>query len=242
MPVLYLMLRYAHYLSSNPLLVVSFLCYTLLSYISYNLEAQNDRTRPEDDTLLKRYVRMLFYAFYPPYMTALVVIYPDFERQIRERRNKIRNWRQLIFFAVRIAFWWFFIHLMLHFMYFEWILYDSDYARAMPKNELVSLGMALGIFFHLRYVIIFGLPRFFALLDNMEPVDGPICLNRLTLYSKLWRHFDRGLYNFFKTYIYIPICMPTFSIQRKIFGILVSYSFVLLWHGMQYANLVSFEK
>ncbi|MCP9263693.1 Serine/threonine-protein phosphatase 4 regulatory subunit 4 [Dirofilaria immitis] len=171
-------------------------------------------------------------------MTTLVVIYPEFERQMRERHNKIRNWRQVIFFALRICFWWFFIHLMLHFMYFEWILYDSDYARSMPKNELVSLGMALGIFFHLRYVVIFGLPRFFAFIDNMEPPDGPICINRLTLYSKAWRYFDRGLYSFFKTYIYIPICAPTFSMQRKIFGIVVSYSFVLLWHGVHYANMV----
>lgn len=109
------------------------------------MEAQNDAVRPEDNTLLKRYVRMLFYAFYPPYMTTLVVIYPEFERQMRQRRTKERNWRQFIFFSIRIAFWWFFIYLMLHFMYFEWILYDSDYARTLPKNELVSLGMALGM-------------------------------------------------------------------------------------------------
>ncbi|VBB34590.1 unnamed protein product, partial [Acanthocheilonema viteae] len=50
------------------------------------------------------------------------------------------------------------------------------------------------IFFHLKYVVIFGLPRIFALADNMEPADGPICINRLTLYSKAWRYFDRGLY------------------------------------------------
>lgn len=144
MTVLYLTLRYTYHLSTNPLFVVIFVCYTLLSYISYNLEAQNGTVRPQDNTLLKRYVRMLFYTFYPPYMTTLVVIYPEFERQMRQRRTKKRDWRQFIFFAIRIAFWWFFIYFMLHFMYFEWILYDCDYARNLPKNEFVSLGMALG--------------------------------------------------------------------------------------------------
>ncbi|EFO13009.1 hhat protein, partial [Loa loa] len=93
------------------------------------------------------------------------------------------------------------------------------------------------IFFHLRYVVIFGLPRIFALADNMEPADGPICINRLTLYSKAWRYFDPGLYSFFKTYIFIPICAPTFSLKRKIFGVILSYGFVLLWHGIHYANI-----
>ncbi|VDM14961.1 unnamed protein product [Wuchereria bancrofti] len=202
----------------------------------------NGAKRPEDNTLLKCYIRMLFYAFYPPYMTTLVVIYPEFERQMRQRHTKIRNWKRVIFFALRITFWWLLIYLMLHFMYFEWILYDIDYAQKLPKNEFVSLGMALGIFFHLRYVVIFGLPRIFALADNMEPASGPICINRLTLYSKAWRYFDPGLYSFFKTYIFIPICMPTFSIQRKIFGVIISYGFVLLWHGITYANAVSLKK
>ncbi|KAK6105064.1 MBOAT membrane-bound O-acyltransferase family protein [Brugia pahangi] len=238
MPILYLSLRYSYHLSPNPLIVVIFICYTLLSYISFNLEMLNGAKRPEDNTLLKCYIRMLFYAFYPPYMTTLVVIYPEFERQMRQRHTKTRNWQRVIFFALRITFWWLLIYLMLHFMYFEWILYDTDYAQNLPKNEFVSLGMALGIFFHLRYVVIFGLPRIFALADNMEPAAGPICINRLTLYSKAWRYFDPGLYSFFKTYIFIPICTPTFSIKRKIFGVIISYGFVLLWHGITYANII----
>lgn len=56
---------------------------------------------------------------------------------------------------------------------------------------------------------------------------------------RIWRAFDRGLYAFFKEYIFIPICAPTFSTTRKIFGVLVSYGFVLLWHGMHHHNVVS---
>ncbi|EFO14447.1 hypothetical protein LOAG_14072 [Loa loa] len=91
MPFLYLTLLYSYHLTTNPIFVVIFLCYTLLSYISYNLEIQNGAIRPEDNTIFKCYIRMLFYAFYPPYMTTLVVIYPEFERQMRQRRNKIRE-------------------------------------------------------------------------------------------------------------------------------------------------------
>lgn len=95
-----------------------------------------------------------------------------------------------------------------------------------------------GSFFHVKYVVIFGLPSVFALLDGMEPKEGPICIQRVSLYSKIWREFDRGLYAFFKTYIFIPICQPTFSPFRKMFGICVSFAFVLLWHGFQHQNIV----
>ncbi|VDK28255.1 unnamed protein product [Gongylonema pulchrum] len=238
LPILYFTMHRTLDLSSDPFLVLVFVSYTLLSYISYNLEAQAGRTRPEDNTVLKRYIRMLFYTYYPPYMISLVVVYPEFERQMRERRTRFRDWQKTIFLAIKIGFWWFFTHFILYFMYFEGMLYDLDYARSLPKNEFVTLGMALGVFFHLKYVVIFGVPRVFALADNMQPADGPICIARVTLYSKIWRCFDRGLYSFFKRYIFIPICAPTFSVSRKIFGVLVSYGFVLLWHGFYHQNIV----
>uniref|UniRef100_A0A1I7WE55 Protein-cysteine N-palmitoyltransferase HHAT n=1 Tax=Heterorhabditis bacteriophora TaxID=37862 RepID=A0A1I7WE55_HETBA len=72
----------------------------------------------------------------------------------------------------------------------------------------------------------------------MDPLPGPICIIRVTLYSKIWREFDRGLYQFFKEYIFIPICAPSFSLRRKIIGVIVSYSFVLLWHGFYHHNIV----
>lgn len=43
------------------------------------------------------------------------------------------------------------------------------------------------------------------------------------LYSNIWRYFDRGLYHFFKEYIFLPICRPTFSIWRKLFGVFMAY-------------------
>lgn len=90
----------------------------------------------------------------------------------------------------------------------------------------------------MKYVVIFGLPAIFARIDNMQPLDGPICLIRVALYSKIWRNFDRGLYAFFKEYIFVPICRPTFSLPRKFFGVIISYLFVLLWHGFHHHNVV----
>lgn len=92
----------------------------------------------------------------------------------------------------------------------------------------------------MKYVVIFGLPAVFALLDGMQPPLSPICISRVALYSKIWRGFDRGLYSFFKTYIFLPICAPNFTILSRIIGVFVSYLFVLIWHGFHHQNIVCY--
>uniref|UniRef100_A0AC35FXC0 Uncharacterized protein n=1 Tax=Panagrolaimus sp. PS1159 TaxID=55785 RepID=A0AC35FXC0_9BILA len=173
-----------------------------------------------------------------PYQISVIVIYPEFEKQLKLRKTEPRNWKKTLIFIARIAFWWALTEAILYFFYFEAMLTDYHFAFKLPKNEFVTLGMAMGSFFHLKYVVIFGYQAVFARLDNMRPPDGPICISRVALYSKIWRAFDRGLYAYFKEYIFIPICAPTFSIPRKIFGVFASYTFVLIWHGFQHHNIV----
>ncbi|KAK6024029.1 MBOAT family protein [Ostertagia ostertagi] len=238
LPLLYVVMHHTTNIADNPFLIYTLVSYSMLSYVSYCIDTIDGPVRKEDDTIAKQYLRMLFYTFYQPYLFSLIVLYSDFERQIAERRQKTRDWLGSVWFAVRIAFWWGVLELSLHFMYHETILRNIEYADTVPKDAFFAMGLALGVFFHLKYVIIFGLPAAFARFDNMDPQPGPICLFRAMLFSKVWREFDRGLYQFFKCYIFVPICAPTFSLKRKVFGVLVSYAFVLLWHGFYHHNLV----
>ncbi len=150
LPILWFTLHHTTSIHDDPFVVLIFMSYTLLSYISYNLEYLRGKHRPEDDTLLKCYFRMMYYAFYMPYLVSLIVLYPDFERQIEERSKRERNWKHIITFAVRIIFWWLFIEFMLHFMYFEAIFKDVPYAYKLSEDRFVSLGMAVGMMIVIR--------------------------------------------------------------------------------------------
>uniref|UniRef100_A0A0K0EDZ1 Protein-cysteine N-palmitoyltransferase Rasp n=1 Tax=Strongyloides stercoralis TaxID=6248 RepID=A0A0K0EDZ1_STRER len=240
LPILYFTMNNPGILSDNIFYVLIFCSYTLLSYISYNIEYLDSNNNLEKKNVFERICDMFFYTFYHPYMFSLIVIYTDFINQlkIREENGNKREWKKIISQFIRLCFWTSLLEIILHFMYFEVMLNDINFIYQLPKNEFVPLGMAMGAFFHLKYVIIFGLPSLFARIDGMQPLDGPICISRIVLYSKIWRGFDRGLYVFFKKYIFIPICQPTFSLKRKIFGLCVSYMFVLLWHGFLHHNIV----
>uniref|UniRef100_A0A0N5AAP6 MBOAT family protein n=1 Tax=Syphacia muris TaxID=451379 RepID=A0A0N5AAP6_9BILA len=243
LPLLYYVMNWTAYVAFDPFMVLLFVAYTLLSYISYNLEVARGEVDCQNQSWIRRYLRMMFYAFYPPYLISIIVTYLDFEKQMNDREKMKRDWKALIFFAMRVLFWWIVTEYFLYFSYHETILYDLEYAKNLSKDQFVALGMALGWnklgqFFQLKYVVIFGLPAVFARIDKMQPPKGPICISRVMLYSKIWRFFDRGLYAFFKRYIFIPICQPSFSLKRKLLGIFVSYGFVLLWHGFHYHNII----
>uniref|UniRef100_A0A0N4ZES6 Protein-cysteine N-palmitoyltransferase Rasp n=1 Tax=Parastrongyloides trichosuri TaxID=131310 RepID=A0A0N4ZES6_PARTI len=240
LPILYLTMNNPSFLCDNVFYVLIFCSYTLLSYISFNLEYLNNDVNLINMNDFEKIFEMFFYTFYQPYMFSLIVIYPDFAKQISDRElfGNQRDWKGIISKSLRLIFWVCLLEFVLHFFYFEIMLNDNNFIYQLPKNEFVPLGMAMGAFFHLKYVIIFGLPSLFATIDGMKPLDGPICISRIVLYSKIWRGFDRGLYIFFKKYIFIPICEPTFSLGRKIFGLCVSYLFVLLWHGFLHHNII----
>lgn len=144
LPILYGVMNHTLFIGSDPFLILMFVSYTLLSYISFNLELARKNVPNEDKGFLYLYIRMLFYTFYPPYVVSMVMNYPDFERQIKEREFKSRNWAHVIAYGLRIAFWWILTELILYFLYFEAILSDINFSSKLPKDELVSLGMALG--------------------------------------------------------------------------------------------------
>uniref|UniRef100_A0A914HT95 Uncharacterized protein n=1 Tax=Globodera rostochiensis TaxID=31243 RepID=A0A914HT95_GLORO len=244
LPLIYVVMNRTDWVAEDPFLVLLFVSYTLLSFVSFCLElsvqltSESHRSPTQPQNIPRLIIRMLLYVFYQPYLFTLIVLYPDFEKQLSNRHSNRMPFGALLFKAVRVAFWWLICELSLYFLYFGIIALDTEFMAKLPKNEFVSIGMAMGAFFHLKYVVIFGLPALFANLDGMQPPAGPICISRVALYSKIWRGFDRGLYCFFKEYIFIPICRPTFSLARKLVGIIVSFTFVLLWHGFFPHNIV----
>lgn len=156
MPILFIVMNRPHYLCPDIFLVLLFVSYTILSYVSFCLEWVKASANQKDDLYFKRdgynsftkqAERMYFYAFYQPYLFSVIVLYSDFERQLAERSTICRDWRDLIIRCLRIILWWGLIEFMLHFFYFEAILNDLNFAASLPKNEFVTLGMAMGNFF-----------------------------------------------------------------------------------------------
>ncbi|KRX80190.1 Serine/threonine-protein phosphatase 4 regulatory subunit 4 [Trichinella sp. T6] len=215
---------------------ISFIGYKMLQCLSFCLDLIDNQ--PVCEHFFDGFFKLAWYILYLPYQLSLIVIYKRFQPDMERRNSRDMNLSRTLLFGIRILFWYCFTELLLHHLYFEAISMNVELLTSMPLDTLCCIGALIGQFFHLKYVVIFGFPAFFAKLDKMTPPNGPICISRVTLYSNIWRHFDRGLYEFFKEYIFLPIARPSFRIERKLAGLLLSFSFVLVWHGFRHSCMV----
>uniref|UniRef100_A0A7I4YN31 Protein-cysteine N-palmitoyltransferase HHAT n=1 Tax=Haemonchus contortus TaxID=6289 RepID=A0A7I4YN31_HAECO len=188
------------------------------------------------------WVDHLLYMAYLPYSMTIIVLYEDFSSQIQRRLTHgaavCTDLRFVCFFAVRLCFWYFVFEFILHFIHVH-SLYNSpvDVIDRLNNYELAAVSYVTGKLFFMKYVVLFGLPSLFAYLDGMRPPPPPICISRVSRYSRMWRHFDAGLYQFLKNQVYIPL-MTTFSpgstlhiIILNLSALFAVFGVVLAWHG-----------
>ena len=99
---------------------------------------------------------------------------------------------------IRYLFWMVFYEVSLHFIYYSAVIFDVQLVSRLSYWELCGLGYWLGQAFMVKYVVLYGLPGVLARLDGVDAPLVPHCLSYLTLYSQVWKWFDKGLYNFLK--------------------------------------------
>ncbi|CAB3406745.1 unnamed protein product [Caenorhabditis bovis] len=197
------------------------------------------------------WLQTLLYYAYLPYSITLIVTFSDFKSQFQLWEVSSGIARKFAKAALRLIFWFFVFEAMLHFIYVN-AIFNSPISIINSLNiyEACSVAYIVGQFFHLKYVVIFGVPAFFAFLDGMRPPPPPICISRVSLYSRMWRYFDNGLYQFLKHHVYIPVMskpLPRFlSVLRGLMAIAAVFSVVLAWHGTKrhylfWVSLSAFE-
>uniref|UniRef100_A0A915EFA0 RNase H type-1 domain-containing protein n=1 Tax=Ditylenchus dipsaci TaxID=166011 RepID=A0A915EFA0_9BILA len=198
----------------------------------------------------------LEYLLYPMYSTALIVLFEDFHQQYESLRNRIGaktekalpSVRCILCRALRLIFWFYFLELALHFCHVN-AFFNSPFTmlKGLHNYEKASIAYIAGQFFHIKYVLIFGIPRLFASIDGFSPPGPPICISRVSKYSLMWRHFDQGLYQFLKNQVYIPLLGSSSNPQistlalmiRRFLSMVCVFLFVLSWHGPSSTNYLS---
>lgn len=183
-------------------------------------------------------VRLLSYIFYLPLMfLGPFVPYKDFERAIQA---DITSWQcfkmrilRLLLNSIRFLGWMFFTELCLHFIYCNAIQLHYEALQFLDTWTLFGLAYCIGQFFLNKYVVIYGLMGTLAEFEALNTPPVPRCIAHISMYSDMWRHFDRGFYNFLRGYIYDPL-LEQFSTdtKRHILLTTVCFAFVYVWHGL----------
>ena len=133
----------------------------------------------------------------------------------------------------RYVFWWWVAELSLHFFHGSALRYHPHLVEKQDAWTVAGIGLSLSQFFHLKYVIFYGIPRVFAVEDGItDAPPHPKCIMRIHRYREMWRAFDCGLYEFLKLYIYLPLAAWSTSWSAKLLSSTVVFLYVFLWHGL----------
>jgi len=137
-----------------------------------------------------------------------------------------------LFGVARYMLWMCITDMSTYFVFQQAFTYHPHIVNSMSMWALCGMGYAMGQFFHLKYVVMYGISSHVARTDGVDAPGHPACIGRVHLYSDMWRYFDTGLYEFMREYIYLPIItiLPS-SLMYKLFGSSICFSFVYLWHG-----------
>ena len=178
------------------------------------------------------YHDMIAYVFYlPTYFFGPVITYDKFHQSCI---NPTYSCQYQILFKhfVRVLFWMFVMETSLYFLYFNSMLESEALIMDLSLWTFCGAGYLKGQFFMTKYVVIYGIGGGLAMLDGFDPPLGPKCIAHISRYSDMWRYFDRGLYDFIKRYIYIPLGGSRAGLLQQTCSSLVCFSFIYVWHGV----------
>ena len=126
------------------------------------------------------------------------IILLNFQMKAENQSFLSSNTRLTQFFKdlFRYSFWFLINNLVLHLFYFSALQYSFNILEKVDLWTLCGIGYSMGQFFHMTYVVYYGIPKPFLESDDIESPTLPKCIGRIHLYSDMWRYFDNGLYKF----------------------------------------------
>lgn len=200
------------------------LLWTNLRCIDYFLNVKKD---------INNLSSLLSYSFYfPLFFSGPIISYADFEKSYLEREDTVKQRITRLFKDIsRFIFWLLFLEFCLHFLYVNATSFQPQWVYSIDTWALCGYGYLMGQFFHIKYLVIYGLSTSFAKFENIRVPSLPRCIGGIHLYSDMWKYFDNGFYHFLLRCIYIPALK---QYNSKFIASFISFTFVYIWHGLDY--------
>lgn len=171
-----------------------------LKCISFALDALDEKDQEKEKSEDFKLSHFLGYVFYfPTLYLGPPIIYQRFRRCYRSRsetRNPITVIKTFLTDLGIVLLWFVVLEFSHHFLYLATLQYSTHILNKFSILSLFGYGYLMGQHFHVKYVVLYGFSCAFAKLDHIATPPKPICVARVHKYSDMWKHFDRGLYEF----------------------------------------------
>ncbi|XP_074097438.1 protein-cysteine N-palmitoyltransferase Rasp-like isoform X2 [Cotesia typhae] len=207
--------------------------WTQLRSISCSVDNVTRYQHKNLSSFLKNLIEITAYCLYLPTMfTGPFFLYSDFRKGFNgSEKWTVRRVGVTVLNLLRYTFWLLVTELMMHFLYTSALKSYPERVGAFNSWAFYGFGYSMGQFFCNKYIVVYGLAGEFSRADDIDAPPPPKCIGRVHLYSEMWKHFDRGLYQFLVKYIYGPIAQYNFPL-KKFFASFLTFGFIYIWHGL----------
>ncbi|XP_072388166.1 protein-cysteine N-palmitoyltransferase Rasp isoform X3 [Diabrotica undecimpunctata] len=208
-------------------LLISSLFWLNLKCLSFCLEAGHSS---------KTCLDVFAYCLYPStVLTGPFILYKNFQENYNSSVLNLTKCKKFFRNIFRTMLWYLCTYICLHFIYVSAAAYHKQLFENFNGWSLYGFGYTMGQFFHLKYVILYGMSTNCAAFENIDVPNLPRCIGRIHLYSDMWKYFDVGLYKFLLSHIYIPLVRIT---PNKLIRSFMCFLFVYIWHGLEVNILI----
>ncbi|XP_022091250.1 protein-cysteine N-palmitoyltransferase HHAT-like [Acanthaster planci] len=179
---------------------------------------------------------LLVYNFYLPlFASGPLLTYDKFSLQINQapRLFTKAEVKKILKESCRYIFWTIFVEFVLHFLYFPAFHQVRLVFQFLPTWSIAGVGLCHLLFFQVKYLVTYGLPRAIALWDRIDAPLPPICVLAMYTFQDMWKYFDRGLHSLLVSTIYIPMGGSRHGFFRQLLASMLCFSFVFVWHGLE---------
>ncbi|XP_058189323.1 membrane-bound O-acyltransferase gup1-like isoform X1 [Rhododendron vialii] len=195
-------------------------CYLLLQ----------ERNLQNNNFSLAVYLCYLVYA--PLYIAGPVLSFNAFASQL-DTPQKNYSLREVAWYGLRWVFSLLLMELMTHLFYYNAFAISGLWKQLSPMDVFI-IGYGVLNFMWLKFSLIWRYFRFWSLISGIEaPENMPKCINNCYNLNTFWKSWHASFNKWLVRYMYIPLG----GSQRKLLNVWVIFTFVAIWHDLEWKLL-----
>ncbi|KAJ0965864.1 hypothetical protein J5N97_027002 [Dioscorea zingiberensis] len=189
--------------------------------------ALQERSVPIDNYSFNIYLSYLIYA--PLYIAGPIVSFNAFATQL-DIPQKNLSVGQIAWYGFRWAMSLFLMEILTHFFYYNSFA-SSGLWRILSPLEIFIIGYGVINFMWLKFYLIWRFFRIWSLIGGVETLENmPRCVNNCYDLESFWKSWHASFNKWLVRYMYIPLG----GSQRKLLNVWVIFTFVALWHDLEW--------
>ncbi|XP_022765630.1 putative membrane-bound O-acyltransferase C24H6.01c isoform X3 [Durio zibethinus] len=176
------------------------------------------------------YLSYLVYA--PLYIAGPIISFNAFASQLDVPQNHY-SIIEVTWYGLRWVFSLSLMELMTHLFYFNAFAASGSWKKLSPMDIFI-IGYGVVNFMWLKFFLIWRYFRFWSLIAGIEaPENMPKCVNNCQNLESFWKSWHASFNKWIVRYMYIPLG----GSQRKLLNIWVIFTFVAVWHDLEWKLL-----